>query len=45
MAAKLRLIMLIITDNMYIEISLFLILNVHEVSTYIRNYSPLFFRV
>jgi hypothetical protein len=45
MAAKLRLIMLIIIDNMYIENSFVLNSDAHEIRTHIRNYSPLFYRV
>ena len=44
-AAKLRLIMLIITDNMYIENSIFLNKNDHEIRTLHRNVHPLFYGV
>ena len=45
MDAKLRLIMLIIIDNMYIEISFVLNRDAHEVPTYNRNYNPSFYGV
>ena len=43
MAAKLRLKMLIITDNMYIENSIFINKNDHEIRTLHRNVHPLFY--
>ena len=45
MAAKLRLKMLIITDNMYIEDSFFLNNLDHEICTHNRIVNPLFYGV